>query len=186
MEQYDYDSKIILAITDGKHQFNEIYNKAMRGKSYTTFTKHLTQLVEAGYIRKDGTNHKRPLYYLENYATTDFVHDDELTDSLNEEISQIKKKSKKWSNEKILNEFLKDIQKLSLALIKFNYQNLMCKQSKDNYVKTFIGLNEKRMELINKQITAMNNIVQEKDPKLYSTFIELVQINLDKLISKRN
>ena len=61
MKQYDYDFRIIYAVGQGHHQFNEIYRKAMpKGKSYTTFAKHLTQLVKAGYIRKDSEESKRP------------------------------------------------------------------------------------------------------------------------------
>ena len=78
---------------------------------------------------------------------------------------------------------MQETKKLTVALAKLSYQKLMLEQNKDNSSKPIIGMIEKRIEMVNKGILARSEFLRKKDPKLHSMYFELVQSNLDNLIS---
>ena len=187
MSLYDIDFEIVYTIKNGHHNFNEIWSKIKEIGSKQTFSKHLTQLVEAGFILKK-IEQGKPRYHLGN-DTTPFDTDKGLINKLNNEITTITEKSKKIPDKKLLNEFVQDTQDLLIVLSQLNFTRLTIldsyKKDKQQHIKPFIGLNEKKIELINKLITTRINILNERDPELFITFFALIQNNLNNFLSKK-
>lgn len=194
MEQYDIDHKIIFAIGQGSHNFEKIWNYVGKSQnkndkigSRTTLSKHLTRLVNAGYLRKDGKNiHTR--YHLERETNEEFVSSNELDKIFNEEISSLIKTSKKLSDEQLLKEFIQSTRELLIVSAKYNFQKLNLLYSYKNeghdHVQPHIVLIDKRLELINKTIMARTDILKKREGKLNSIFFESIQNNLDYLNRK--
>ncbi|MBL7014802.1 MAG: hypothetical protein ISR79_00380 [Nitrosopumilus sp.] len=187
MSNYDLDFEINYAIKNGHHQFNEIWRKSNFKGSKLTFSNHLSQLVKAGFIRKDFDEKGKPRYYSGN-STILYESDKGLIGMLNKKISTINKNSKKVPDKELLKEFVDDTQDLLIVLSQIHFGQLgilnSYKESKNEFAKPDIAINEKKIELINKLISMRINILEKRDPELFATFFQLIQNNLQNFLTQ--
>jgi len=178
MSQYDIDFEILYSVKSGHRTFDKIWfdvngtGKRKKIGSRSTLSRHLSQLVEEGVLFKDEKSH-----YELGGDTSVFDSVNDTVKELHQEINTIKEKNKKTPDKKLLKNFIKDTEEdtQELSNLRFSnliYQSVLEENIDDDYVKPYVGLNNKLIELIEKLIKTRMDILQERDQELYEMFFQ--------------
>ena len=176
MLKRDYDFEIVYAIKQGHHHVNEIYNQVYRfNKSKFKFSNHIDMLVKAGLIKKT-TKDKRPYFSvgkIDEDKSLDFgilgkgvdlgTFEDfkEIIDSIKKETVNLEKKTKKYSDKKLLQESKDDIVAYLNQLSYAVFRGLVAKHKIEQ-----IQMHEWEKELRQLIKTKIQLLEKRDDPKL--------------------
>ena len=148
----DYDEEILYTIEQGYHNFNEIYNQMCRlSTSKIKFSNHVKALTKLGIIEKT-VKDNRPYYSIENDLNFDFFL--EHIENIKNETANMKKKTKKYSDKKLLGfsveHIAESLNQLGPAV----------------FLKTTEGQKRECVKELMKSCDLMMDILEKRDPKL--------------------
>jgi len=166
MGNYEIDFEIVYAIKSGNHQYGKIWNRVKSIGSKQTFTNHLAQLVKDEVIIRK-IEDKIPNYYLndvEQYHTSKL-----MIENHKKQMSVINNISKKSSDKKILDKFVKDtIRDLGYYSL-FYFDTILPNYDSAKHI------HKNSMKLLDGVIKARIGVLLEKDPKLIIMFHDLIK-----------
>lgn len=181
MEDYKTDSAIMVAIIQGHHNFNKIYDQVRHvNSSKFQFADRMELLEKSGLIKKNEIKKKKTSYFLgdeddsifgvggyDEFDLGSYEEIKDVIDSIKDETLSYEKKSKKYSDTKLLQESIKDIVMMLKQLSYVSFRGLVTKHKTE---QAQIHEWEKEIrELIKKRI----KILEKREPKLVKTCHDL-------------